>query len=237
MGAREGRPKLMQDGGGDGNPKKWGQFTSLANPSGDCHFGFVKVVVDVVSRGIVQGDYRRNELLRSLEFAKGLNQSLAVNSVEGLFEVKAKYSPTDAKVVLSTGFNPRAQCESTRGRFSNDVVIFAHPGVDSGKRICDVSLRKIGKLRHPCKLGPNMLEEAISNDGRKGFRFRAHQADRSKSSRIGWRFSRLREPHYPRIGPLFREDSVRSGMLCKGLLKQGRNKVSANAPGCGWCNP
>ncbi|CAE7528107.1 unnamed protein product [Symbiodinium sp. KB8] len=179
MGAREGRPKLMQDGGGDGNPKKWGQFTSLANPSGDCHFGFVKVVVDVVSRGIVQGDYRRNELLRSLEFAKGLNQSLAVNSVEGLFEVKAKYSPTDAKVVLSTGFNPRAQCESTRGRFSNDVVIFAHPGVDSGKRICDVSLRKIGKLRHPCKLGPNMLEE----------------------------------------------DSVRSGMLCKGLLKQGRNKA------------
>ena len=237
MGARKGRPKLMQDGSGDGNPKKWGQFTSLANPSGGGHFGFGKIVVYVVGRGTVQGDYRRNELLRGLEFAKGLNQSLSVNSVEGLFEVKAKYSPTDAEVVLCTGFNPRAQCESTRGRFINDMIVFAHPGVDPGKRICDVSLRKIGKLRHPCKLGPNMLEEAIADDGRKGFRFWAHQANRSKSSRIGWRFSRLWEPHYPRIGPLFREDSVRGGMLCKGLLKQGRNKVSTNAPGRGWCNP
>ncbi|CAE7877511.1 unnamed protein product [Symbiodinium sp. KB8] len=199
MGARKGRPKLMQDGSGDGNPKKWGQFTSLANPSGGGHFGFGKIVVYVVGRGTVQGDYRRNELLRGLEFAKGLNQSLSVNSVEGLFEVKAKYSPTDAEVVLCTGFNPRAQCESTRGRFINDMIVFAHPGVDPGKRICDVSLRKIGKLRHPCKLGPNMLEEAIADDGRKGFRFWAHQADR--------------------------EDSVRGGMLCKGLLKQGRNKA------------
>ncbi|CAE7776496.1 unnamed protein product [Symbiodinium sp. KB8] len=169
----------MQDGSGDGNPKKWGQFTSLANPSGGGHFGFGKIIVYVVGRGIVQGDDRRNELLRGLESTKGLNQSLSVNSVEGLFEVTAKYSPTNAEVVLCTGFNPRAQCESTRGRFINDVIVFAHPGVDPGKRISDVSLRKIGKLRHPCKLGPNMLEE----------------------------------------------DSVRGGMLCKGLLKQGRNKA------------
>ncbi|OLP81039.1 hypothetical protein AK812_SmicGene38482 [Symbiodinium microadriaticum] len=209
---------------------KWYEGRSIGHlnspPSGSF---FVDDVLSECSlgscRGIVQGDYRRNELLRGLEFAKGLNQSLSVNSVEGLFEVKAKYSPTDAEVVLCTGFNPRAQCESTRGRFINDVIVFAHPGVDPGKRICDVSLRKIGKLRHPCKLGPNMLEEAIADDGRKGFRFWAHQANRSKSSRIGWRFSRLWEPHYPRIGPLFREDSVRGGMLCKGLLKQGRNKA------------
>ena len=227
----------MQNGSGDGNPKKWGQFTSLADPPGGCHFSFVKVVVDVVSRGIVQGNYCRNELFRSLESAKGLNQSLAINSVEGLFEVEAKYCSTDAKFVLSAGFNPCAQCESTRGRFSNDVFILAHPGMDSCKRICDVSLRKIGKLWHPRKLGPNMLEEAISNDGRKGFRFRAHQADRSESSRIGWRFPWLREPHYPRIRPLFREDGVGSSVLFKGFLKQGRNKVSTNAPGCGWCNP
>ena len=48
VGAREGRPKLMQNGSGDGNPKKWGQFASLADPPGGCHFGFIKVVVDVV---------------------------------------------------------------------------------------------------------------------------------------------------------------------------------------------
>ncbi|OLQ04847.1 hypothetical protein AK812_SmicGene12102 [Symbiodinium microadriaticum] len=216
MGARKGRPKLMQDGSGDGNPKKSGQFTSLANSSGGGHFGFGKVVVYVVGRGIVQGDYRRNELRGGLESTKGLNQSLSVNSVEGLFEVKAKCSPTNAEVLLCSGFNPRAQCESARGRFVNDVIIFAQPGVDPGKRISDVSLRKIGKLRHPCKLGPNMLEEAIADDGRKGFRSWAHQANRSKSSR---------------------EDSVRGGMLCICLLEQGRNKVSTNAPGCGWCNP
>ena len=39
------------------------------NPSGGGHFGFVKVVVDVVGRGIVQSDYRRNKLLGSLESA------------------------------------------------------------------------------------------------------------------------------------------------------------------------
>ena len=34
VGTREGRPKLMQNSSGDGNPKKWGQFASLANPPG-----------------------------------------------------------------------------------------------------------------------------------------------------------------------------------------------------------
>ncbi|OLQ07575.1 hypothetical protein AK812_SmicGene9006 [Symbiodinium microadriaticum] len=119
----------MEDGSGDGNPKKRGQFTSLANPSGGGHLGFTKTVVDVVSRGVVQADNRCNELLGSLESAKSLDQSLAINSVEGLFDVKAKYSSTDTKLILCAGFNPCAQCETARGRLSDDLVIFAHPGL------------------------------------------------------------------------------------------------------------
>ena len=157
VGARKGRPKLMEDGSGDGNPKKRGQFTSLANPSGGGHLGFTKIVVDVVSSGVVQGDDRCNELLRSLESAESLDQSLTINSVESLFEVKAKYSSTDTELVLCAGFNPCTQCKTTRGRLSDDLFIFAHPGMNSGKRVGNVSLRKVGKLRHPCELGPNML--------------------------------------------------------------------------------
>ena len=69
------------------------------------------------------------------------------------------------------------------------------------------------------------------------FRLWAHQANGSESSRIGWRFPWFREPHYPRICPLFREDRVGYSVLFKGFLKQGRNEVSTDAPGCGWCNP
>ena len=97
----------------------------------------------------MQGNYRRNELLRGLESTKGLDQSLAIDSVESLFKVKAKYSSTNAEFILSTGFNPRTQCESARGRFRNDVLILAHPGMDSGKGVRYVALRKIGELRHP----------------------------------------------------------------------------------------
>ena len=107
-------------------------FASLADPPGGGHFGFVKVVVDVVSRGIVQGNYRRNELLRGLKSTKGLDQSLAIDSVESLLEVKAKYSSTNAEFILGTGFNPLTQCESARGRFRNYALILVHPGMDSG---------------------------------------------------------------------------------------------------------
>ena len=58
---------------------------------------------------------------------------------------------------LCAGFNPCTQCKTTRGRLSDDLFIFAHPGVNSGKRVGNVSLRKVGKLRHPCELGPDML--------------------------------------------------------------------------------
>ncbi|OLP76612.1 hypothetical protein AK812_SmicGene43429 [Symbiodinium microadriaticum] len=38
-------------------------------------------------------------------------------------------------------------------------------------------------------------------------------------------------------GKRIRDDSVQGGMLRKGLLKKGRNEVSANAPSGGRCNP
>ena len=79
----------MQNGSGDGYPEKWGQFTSLANPSCGDYFCFIKGVVNVIRRGIVQRNYRRNQLLRRLKPSKGLDQSLAINSVKCLFEVKA----------------------------------------------------------------------------------------------------------------------------------------------------
>ena len=50
-------------------------------------------------------------------------------------------------------------------------------------------------------------------------------------------FPWFREPHYPRVCPLFREDDVGYSMLLKGFLKQGRHEISSNAPSCGRCNP
>ena len=138
-------------------PIKVGPVCNLGESPGGFHFCFTKIIMDVVCRGVVQGDDRCNELLGGLESAKSLDQSLAVDSVEGLFEVEAKYCSTNTELILYTGFNPCAQCEAARGRFSDDLVVLAHPAVDSGKRIGYISLRKIGKLRHPCELGPDML--------------------------------------------------------------------------------
>ena len=91
------------------------------------------------------------------------------------------------------------------------------------KCISDIALRKVGKLRHPSQLGPNMLKEPISDNSRQGFRFWAHQSDGSESSRIGRRLPWLGEPHYPRISPFLREDGVGNSVLFKGFLKKGRH--------------